>query len=90
LDFEKPPSQPESTETVSEDLLSIVETPAGERFFKRFLRDCGVTRPKFAADPQATAFNEGKRHLAMSYLNLMGRDDPQNLIDIIEQEQTHE
>jgi hypothetical protein len=73
-----------------EDLISMVETPAGERFFKRFLRDCGVTHPKFTADPQVTAFNEGKRHLAMSYLNLMGRDDPQNLIDIIEQEQTHE
>jgi hypothetical protein len=25
--------------------------------------------------------------LAMSYVNLMGRDDPQNLIDIIEKEQ---
>jgi|TARA_R110000796_G_scaffold22098_6_gene64360 hypothetical protein len=70
-----------------DDLLSIAATPAGDRFFRRLLRDCGVTFPKFSSDPQVTAFNEGKRHLAMSYVNLMGRDDPQNLIDIIEKEQ---
>ena len=65
----------------------LASTPYGERFFRRFLKDCGVTHPKFTADPQVTAFNEGKRHLAMSYLNLMGRDDPQSIIDTIEQEQ---
>jgi hypothetical protein len=70
-----------------DDLLAIAATPAGDRFFRRLLRDCGVTFPKFSSDPQVTAFNEGKRHLAMSYVNLMGRDDPQNLIDIIEKEQ---
>ena len=73
-----------------DDLLTIAATPAGDRFFRRLLRDCGVTFPKFSSDPQVTAFNEGKRHLAMSYMNLMGRDDPQKLIDIIEKEQTHE
>jgi hypothetical protein len=70
-----------------DDLLSIIETPAGSRFFERLLKDCGVTHPKFSSDPQVTSFNEGKRHLAMSYMNLMGRDDPQSLIDIIEKEQ---
>lgn len=73
-----------------EDLLTLTQTPAGERFFKRFLRDCGVTKPRFTTDTQQTAFNEGRRHLAMSYLNLMGQDDPQSIIDIIEQEQNHE
>jgi hypothetical protein len=70
-----------------DDLLAIAATPAGDRFFRRFMRDCSVTHPKFSSDPYVTAFNEGKRHLAMSYMNLMGRDDPQNLIDIIEKEQ---
>jgi hypothetical protein len=69
-----------------EDLELILETPHGKRFFEAFLRDSNVTRPKFNKDPMETAFNEGKRHLAMSYLNLLGQDDHHNLIHILEQE----
>ena len=69
-----------------EDLEAILETEAGKRFFRRFLRDCNVTRPRFSSEPLQTAFFEGPRHLAMSYLNLLGRDDPEAIIKIIEQE----
>lgn len=69
-----------------EDLTLILETDHGKRFFAQMLHDCNVTRPRFFSDPMTTQWNEGRRHLAMSYLNAVGRDDPQNLIDIIEQE----
>lgn len=69
-----------------EDLSLILDTPHGKRFFESFLRDCNVTRPKFFADPMQAQWHEGRRHLAMSYLSTLGQDDPQNLIDIIEQE----
>jgi len=67
-------------------LAHIVATPQGKVFLKRFLRDCHVTNPKFSADPSVTQFNEGARHLAMSYLRLLAKDDPQDIINQIEKE----
>lgn len=69
-----------------DDLQAILETDSGKRFFKRFLRDCHVTRPKFSNDPNTLLLLEGPRRIAMSYLALVAGDDPQQLINIIEQE----
>jgi hypothetical protein len=69
-----------------EDLQLILESDHGKRFFTAFLRDCNVTKPRFHKDPMEMAAVEGKRHLAMSYLYLLSQDDPQNLINILEQE----
>lgn len=55
-------------------------------FFAQLLRDCNVTRPKISKDPGDVLFNEGRRHLAMSYLALMARDDPSYIIDALEKE----
>ena len=32
------------------DLIKILETPEGQRFFKVFLRECHVTKPVFHSD----------------------------------------
>jgi len=70
-----------------DDLQSILDTPHGERFFKQFLKDCGVTRARFSHDPYEIVAIESTRRLAMSYLHLLGKEDPQHLINIIEQDQ---
>jgi hypothetical protein len=70
-----------------EDLVSILDTDSGKRFFQHMLKDCNVSKPIFHRDPNEIVWYEARRHLAMSYLTLVGRDDPQAIIDIIEQEQ---
>lgn len=67
-------------------LKRLVETPDGKVFFEQFLRDCGVTRPKIARDPQEIAWNESKRHLAVSYLNILARNDMDHLVLRMEEE----
>jgi hypothetical protein len=71
---------------IRDDLTAIMETPHGKRFFKQFLKDCGVTRSRFSLDPYEITAAEATRRLAMSYLHLLGKDDPQHLINIIEED----
>lgn len=66
-------------------LKSIYETPEGKVFFEELLRHCGVTHPKFSKDPMETAWNEGRRHLAMSYMSLLGMNDPDSLKERLEE-----
>ena len=68
------------------DLLSILETDAGKRFFKILLRECHVTKPVFHSDVDKLRECEGRRRLAMSFLSLLGQDDPQYIINTIEEE----
>jgi hypothetical protein len=68
------------------DLINILETPAGSRFFKVFLRECHVTKPVFHGDEAKLRECEGRRRLAMSFLTLIGQDDPQQLINKLELE----
>ena len=69
-----------------DDLLSILETEPGQRFFKVLLRECHVTKPVFHSDVDKLRECEGRRRLAMSFLSLLGQDDPQYLISKIEEE----
>ena len=69
-----------------DDLNTILSTPEGKRFFKVFLKECHVTKPVFHSDNNKLRECEGRRRLAMSFLSLMGQDDPHKLINIIEQE----
>lgn len=71
---------------LKEDLTHILETPQGKRFFKVLLRECHVTKPVFHADEAKLRECEGRRRLAMSFLTLLGQDDPQELINKIEME----
>lgn len=71
---------------LKEDLINILETPQGERFFAVLLRECHVTKPVFHSDEAKLRECEGRRRLAMSFLTLLGQDDPQELINKIEME----
>jgi hypothetical protein len=68
------------------DLITILETPAGKSFFKVLLRECHVTKPVFHSDTNKLRECEGRRRLAMSFLTLLGQDDPQQLITKLELE----
>jgi hypothetical protein len=68
------------------DLINILETPEGNRFFKVLLRECHVTKPVFHAEESKLRECEGRRRLAMSFLTLIGQDDPQQLINKLELE----
>tara|TARA_B110000483_G_C17684099_1_gene346775 strand:- start:195 stop:461 length:267 start_codon:yes stop_codon:yes gene_type:complete len=71
---------------LKEDLINILETPQGTRFFAVLLRECHVTKPVFHSDEAKLRECEGRRRLAMSFLTLLGQDDPQELINKIEME----
>tara|TARA_R100000278_G_scaffold121020_2_gene104082 strand:+ start:504 stop:776 length:273 start_codon:yes stop_codon:yes gene_type:complete len=71
---------------LKEDLINILETPQGQRFFRVLLRECHVTKPVFHSDNAKMRECEGRRRLAMSFLTLLGQDDPQELINKIEME----
>lgn len=68
------------------DLLAILDTDAGKRFFKVLLRECNVTKPVFHEDDKRLRESEGRRRLAMSFLSLIAEDDPHQLINKIELE----
>ena len=68
------------------DLINILETPEGNRFFKVLLRECHVTKPVFHAEESKLRECEGRRRLAMSFLTLIGQDDHQQLINKLELE----
>jgi|TARA_B110000977_G_C11073831_1_gene490447 hypothetical protein len=71
---------------LKEDLIHILETPQGQRFFKVLLRECHVTKPVFHTEESKLRECEGRRRLAMSFLTLLGQDDPQELINRLEME----
>ena len=71
---------------LKEDLTTIIETPAGKRFFKVLLRECHVTKPVFHSDNNKLRESEGRRRLAMTFLSLLAEDDPQKIINKIELE----
>lgn len=68
------------------DLLKILDTPEGERFFRILLRECHVTKPVFHSDDAKLRECEGRRRLAMSFLSLLGQDDPQQIINRLGEE----
>lgn len=65
----------------------LMEDERFVRFFKIFLQQAGVTRTQFSNDPYVIVAEEATRRLAMSYLHLLGRDDPQILINQIEEQE---
>ena len=71
---------------LKDDLVTILETPAGKRFFEVSLKECHVTRPVFHSDTNKLRECEGRRRFAMSLLTLLGQDDPQQLITKLELE----
>lgn len=51
------------------DLHTVLGTPAGRRFFWRVLTQAGLQSSSFVAgEPTATAYNEGRRSIALALL----------------------
>lgn len=67
-------------------LNTIYATPEGKIFFKYFLKHCNISKPVLERDPYKIVANESVRRLGMSYLDLMGRDDPDHLLESIQAE----
>lgn len=61
-------------------LLSLMENDDFRVFWRQFLQDSGYIRPKFNSDPYTTAFQEGRRHMAASYVEILTGDDPEHII----------
>lgn len=72
--------------TLKEDLHVILKLPEGQRFFRSLLKECHVTKPVFHSDNNKLRECEGRRRLAMSYLDLLSEDDPHKLINKLEEE----
>ena len=47
------------------DFKALIETPAGRRFVRRVLSECGLHRGSFAESDRLTAFLEGKRAVGL-------------------------
>ena len=71
---------------LKDDLMTIIETPEGQRFFRVLLRECHVTKPVFHSDNNKLRESEGRRRFAMTLLTLIAEDDPQKLINKLELE----
>lgn len=63
----------------------VFQSPDGEKVLRHIMKVGNVTKPSFVAgDPHSTAFNEGRRHLALSILRFVGKDH-KKLIQMIEE-----
>lgn len=75
-------------EKMRQNMLAVLAIPEGREFFEQLMADCGVTRPIFSRDPIEISFNEGKRHVAMSYLQILGKSDPLSLAQLLSERDT--
>lgn len=53
------------------DVVALMLERQGRRIMFDLLSRCGVYTGSFAADPQVTAYNEGKRAVGLSYLDVL-------------------
>jgi hypothetical protein len=51
-----------------DDLVSILASPAGRRFFFRLLTQSGLYSSSYAPSATDTAYNEGRRSVALSLM----------------------
>lgn len=47
------------------DFIAVAELPAGRRFFRRLMAECGAYHSSFTGEPLTSAFNEGKRAISL-------------------------
>ena len=53
------------------DIIALMLERQGRRIMFDLLSRCGVYTGSFAADPQLTAYNEGKRSVGLTYLDVL-------------------
>lgn len=73
---------------VKQALDRLSRDPDFKLVLEWLMQDSGVTRPKYSKDPTEIIWNESKRHLVMSILNLMARDSSDAFIEELEKEIT--
>jgi len=67
-----------------EALKGILDTEDGKLFWKHFLKHCHITQSVFDGDPYKIVEKESLRRLAMSYLHLIAKDNPDYLLEQLE------
>lgn len=72
------------------DLRSVMSTPAGRRFVWRLLTQAGLQGSSFASDPLTTAYNEGRRSVAISLLREAQRAAPELYTQALREQLEHE
>jgi hypothetical protein len=68
-------------------LRGILETEDGRVFFEGFLKHCHITKSHFTNDPYRIVEEESLRRLAMSYLQLLGKDNTDFILSQLEADQ---
>jgi hypothetical protein len=58
-----------------DDVKEVLKTPAGRRFYWRWMGICGIFRISFNPNSNQTAFNEGQRNVGLSLLNDLNEAD---------------
>lgn len=59
----------EKRERDEADLREVMSTPGGRRFVHRLIAQAGLYSPSYAESPTATAFNEGRRSIAIALMD---------------------
>lgn len=59
-----------------EDLQAVLGSPAGRRFVMRLITQAGLYGSSYAESPTATAFNEGRRSVAIAIVGEAQRVAP--------------
>lgn len=67
------------------DFKTVIDTPAGRRFIRRVLAECGVHQSSFSSDPLNMAFREGKRSMGL-WLQSLFIDCPDQYIQLLKEE----
>lgn len=65
-----------------EDIRDLVGTPAGMRFFRRFMEDGKIFSTSFTGN-SATYFNEGARNLTLKYFNDIVEVAPEQIVNLM-------
>lgn len=59
---------------IHDSYKAVFDSPDGQRVMKHLCKHFNVTNPKFSTDPYLTAFKEGQRHVVMSILKYVNKD----------------
>ncbi len=72
----------ESEQTTAEanDVIALMLERQGRRIMFGLLSKCGVYTGSFAGDPHVTAYNEGKRGVGLSYLDILNIHCPEEYV----------
>jgi hypothetical protein len=69
------------------DLRHALSTVEGRRFFWRLLEQAGLYSPSYAEKAEATAYNEGRRSIAIALLQEAQRVAPERYLQALREQQ---